>query len=281
MRTRFPGKGRATCPVCMSLFFLVTEANTRWPNTPKWKPSPSNWTTRTPEGRAGSFLRHLTTECGPSHLPKKKCYSWPSWPTFFRRPFHWTGTTFFFSSRTFLLGVKLQSCLWGALLGISLFPFQPRPLRQWWGLGALPTGSGIWSIQQSLKNALPTLLRGELGETSLYAVKNRALYLRVPQGSPALRTSPSFRLVPKRNGTKLKKQVNEQTNRIARIQCGALWGRKFRGRLLKVLGVKGVGVPELHLGVDLATDLKTKYCLWNLTGPPAQRAYLKRWPCLP
>ena len=40
------------------------------------------------------------------------------------------GNDIFFSSPTFLLGVMLQSRLRVALLGISLFPFQPRPLRR-------------------------------------------------------------------------------------------------------------------------------------------------------
>ena len=62
-------------PFYISLFSVITEVNMRWLNTQKWKLSPSNLMTRILEGEAGSFFKHLTTECGWSNLLKKNLHS--------------------------------------------------------------------------------------------------------------------------------------------------------------------------------------------------------------
>lgn len=104
----------------------------RWLNTQKWKLSPSNLMTRIPEGAAGSFFKHLTTECGRSNLLKKNQHS--DLPGILSSgDFKLAGfERFLFSScipslSTETLYVKLQSCLGLGLRAISVFCFSPDP----------------------------------------------------------------------------------------------------------------------------------------------------------
>lgn len=88
--------------------------------------------TRIPEGEAGSFFKHLTTECGRSNLPKKNLHS--DLPGILSSgDFKSTGfERFLFSSHipcllTEILCAKLQSCLGLGLRAISVFCFLPDP----------------------------------------------------------------------------------------------------------------------------------------------------------
>lgn len=126
-------------PFYISLFSVITEVNMRWLNTQKWKLSPSNLMTRIPEGEAGSFFKHLTTECGWSNLLKKNLHS--DLPGIVSSgDFKSAGfERFLFSSYIPLYWQKccVWNCspAWGGTKGHLCFLLSPRSLGRWGGSG--------------------------------------------------------------------------------------------------------------------------------------------------
>lgn len=119
---------------------------------------------------------------------------------------------------------------------ISVCPFQPGPPGTVMRLRAWPTGSGIWSIQRSLKNVLSTLTPVRTWKHSRLVLQTGPctcgfLGVTCPQNKPLLPVS----------GKETGLSSKQNKNRIGRIQRGELWGGKYHGKVLKVLGVKGRG----------------------------------------
>lgn len=167
-----------------------------WPNTPKWKLSPSNSMTRTPEGEAAPFLQSSTAECGRSNLPKKKAHFWPSRDAFFwRLQTYWIGTICVSSHTPVLLTRMLCVDLGMEQWVFSVLPLPPSPRDSKEAQG-FATESGIWSVQHLLKNALLTLTPVRIWKKLPACSANRALPLWSPQG-PCPQGKPSYHSVGK------------------------------------------------------------------------------------
>lgn len=196
---------------------MIAVVSTHWLSTQRWKLSPSNSMTRAPEGKAGFFLKHLTAECGRSNFAEEKT-AFAAFPGFLGAgDFKSTGSEWVpLSSHTPVLvthPLYMWACspAWGWSSGPFRFlPFNQVPLGTVKGLRAWPTGSGIWSLQRSLKNVWPIL-------TPVRIWKNARLALQTGpctcgfSGLPAHDPSPSYQLAEKKQ------------NEVKNIGTG-LWG---------------------------------------------------------